>query len=535
MRQQRLLGFVIAAMCIHAALSPLAAQSAPPINPEKLMDLKKQAQDGVEQRRKLAQVMNDKIFSFSELAFQEVETSGYITGILEKNGFVIERGVAGLPTAWVAKWGSGSPVIAMGSDIDCLPKTSQKPGIAWREELVPGAPGHGEGHNSGQALNVTAALAIKEIMEREKLPGTLMLWPGVAEELLAGKAFMVRAGVFKGVDAVLFTHVGNNLQTSWGDINGTGMLSVEYSFHGETAHSAFSPWRGKSALDAVELMDMGWNMRREHLRPEQRSHYVITNGGDQPNVVPSEASVWYFIRETDFANITKNVGIADTIARGAAMMTDTTMTRRVIGTAAPRHYSRPIAEAMQANINQVGLPKWTDDENTFAKAIQKLVDGKQDGLATELRPIAPQPARLESGASDDIGDVSWTVPTVTLNYPANIPNVSIHHWSAAMAMATPIAHKGVVAGAKVVAMTTLDLLTSPELVKQAKDYFATVQQKNQQYVPGISATDMPQIQLNRETMEKFRPAQRKLYYDEAKYDSYLDQLGIKFPMLTKPN
>jgi aminobenzoyl-glutamate utilization protein B len=535
MMQQRLLGFVIAATCAWTALSPLAAQTAPPINPEKLMDLKKQAQDGVEQRRKLAQVMNDKIFSFSELAFQEFETSGYITGVLEKNGFTVERGVAGLPTAWVAKWGSGSPVIAMGSDIDCLPKTSQKPGIAWREELVAGGPGHGEGHNSGQALNVTAALAIKEIMEREKLPGTLMLWPGVAEELLAGKAFLVRAGVFKGVDAVLFTHVGNNLQTSWGDTNGTGMLSVEYSFHGETAHSAFSPWRGKSALDAVELMDMGWNMRREHLRPEQRSHYVITNGGDQPNVVPSEASVWYFIRETDFANISKNVGIADTIAKGAAMMTDTTMTRRVIGTAAPRHYSKPIAEAMQNNINQVGLPKWTDDENTFAKAVQKLVDGKQDGLATELRPLTPQPARLESGASDDIGDVSWTVPTVTLNYPANIPNVSIHHWSAAMAMATPIAHKGVVAGAKVMAMTALDLLTNPELVKQAKDYFATVQQKNQTYVPGISATDMPQIQLNKETMEKFRPEQRKFYYDEAKYDTYLDQLGIKFPMLTKPN
>jgi aminobenzoyl-glutamate utilization protein B len=534
MRSHRLLRPVIHAAML-AVTAHATAQTPSSVSPEKLAELKQQAVQGVEQRRKLAQVMSDKIFSFSELAFQEFETSKYITDVLEKNGFTIERGVAGLPTGWVARWGSGHPIIAMGSDIDGLPKTSQKPGIAWREELVPGAPGHGEGHNSGQALNITAALAVKEIMERDKIQGTLMLWPGVAEELLAGKAFMVRAGVFKDVDVVLFTHVGNNLQTAWGDINGTGMLSVEYSFHGETAHSGVAPWRGKSALDAVELMNVGWNMRREHLRPEQRSHYVITYGGDQPNVVPSEASVWYFIRETDFANIAKNTGIADTIAEAAAKMTDTTMTRKVIGTAAPRHYSKPVAEAMQGNINQVGLPTWTDDENTYAKAVQKLVDVRQEGLATALRPIAPQPARIESGGSDDIGDISWTVPTVTLNYPSNIPNVSLHHWSAAMAMATPIAHKGILAGAKVVAMTSLDLLTRPELLKQAKEYFDTVQQKNQKYIPGISATDMPQVQLNKETMDRFRPEQRKFYYDDAKYETYLDQLGIKFPLITKPN
>jgi aminobenzoyl-glutamate utilization protein B len=158
--------------------------------------------------------MNDSIFSFAELAFQEFETSKYITDVLEKNGFAIERGVAGLPTGWVARWGSGGPVIALGSDIDCLPKASQKPGVAYHDPMVEGAPGHGEGHNSGQAVNVVAALALKEIMQRENIPGTLMLWPGVAEELLAGKAYMVRDGVFKGVDAVLFTHVGNNLQTS---------------------------------------------------------------------------------------------------------------------------------------------------------------------------------------------------------------------------------------------------------------------------------------------------------------------------------
>ena len=172
--------------------------------------------DGVEQRRKLAQVINDTVFSFGELAYQEFETSKYLTGLLEKNGFSVERGVAGMPTAWVARWGSGRPMIALGSDIDCLPKASQKPGVAYREPLIEGVPGHGEGHNSGQAVNIVAALAVKDLMEREKLSGTLVIWPGVAEELLAGKAFFVRAGIFKDVDAVLFTHVGDDLSTAWG-------------------------------------------------------------------------------------------------------------------------------------------------------------------------------------------------------------------------------------------------------------------------------------------------------------------------------
>ena len=168
--------------------------------------------------------------------------------------------------------------------------SSQKPGVAYREELVEGAPGHGEGHNSGQAVNIVAALALKDLMEREKLPGTLVIWPGIAEELLAGKSYLVRAGVFKDVDAVLFTHVGNDFSTAWGHPSGSsGMISVEYTFKGESAHAAAAPWRGRNALRAVQLMNIGWDFRREHLRPVQRSHYVITYGGDQPNVVPSLA------------------------------------------------------------------------------------------------------------------------------------------------------------------------------------------------------------------------------------------------------
>src|SRR5579862_992029 len=337
--------------------------------------LKRQALASVDSKAKPVQEMVDMVFSFAELGYQEFETSKYLTGLLEKNGFTVERGIAGIPTAWVAKWGSGHPVIALGSDIDCLPKASQKPGVAYREPLVEGAPGHGEGHNSGQAVNIVAALAIKEMMEREKIPGTLMLWPGVAEELLGGKAYFVRAGMFRDVDAVLFTHVGDTFQTTWGQPQGTGLISVEYTFEGESAHAAARPWRGRNALRAVELMNIGWDFRREQLRPEQRSHYVITNGGDQPNVIPPLASVWYFFREIDFENIKKNYEIGNRIAEAAAMMTDTTVTRKVIGAAAPRHFNKPIAEAVQANIARVGLPQWTEDEQTFAKAVQRLVDG----------------------------------------------------------------------------------------------------------------------------------------------------------------
>jgi len=489
--------------------------------------------DGVEKRRKLAQVINDTVFSFGELAYQEFETSKYLTGLLEKNGFSVERGVAGIPTAWVARWGSGRPVIALGSDIDCLPKASQKPGVAYREPLVEGAPGHGEGHNSGQAVNIVAALAVKDLMERERLSGTLVIWPGVAEELLAGKAFFVRAGMFKDVDAVLFTHVGDDLSTAWGAPRGSGLISVEYTFEGESAHAANAPWRGRNALRAVELMNIGWDFRREHLRPEQRSHYVITDGGDQPNVVPSRASVWYFFRELDFENIKKNYEIGNKIAEAAAMMTDTKVTRKVIGTAAPRHFNKTLAETLQTNIERVGMPQWSEDEQTFAKAVQRLVEGKEDGLNTAVKKLEPPPARPESGSSDDIGDVSWVVPTVTFRYPANIPNLPGHNWSNAIAMATPIAHKGIVAGSKVMAMTMIYLLLRPELIQGAKAYFTDVQLKNHKVLPLLSETDQPQIHLNRETMERFRPAMRKFYYDASKYDTYLDQLGVKFPTLAK--
>lgn len=480
---------------------------------------------------KQAQVMVDMVFSFAELGFQEVETSKYLTGVLEKEGFKIERGIAGIPTAWIATYGSGKPVIALGSDVDCIPQASQKPGVAYHEPLIDGAPGHGEGHNSGVPLNILAAIAVKRQMERAKLPGTIKLWPGVAEELLGGKAYFVREGIFKDVDVVIFTHVGNNLKASWGQSSATGLVSVEYTFRGESAHSAGAPWQGRSALDAVELMDIGWNFRREHLRLQQHSHYVITNGGDQPNVVPRLASVWYYFRELDYEHIKRMREIGDQIAQGAAMMTDTTVSSRVLGSAWPQHFNRPVAEAAYENIKEVGLPEWSEDDQKLARALQRELKSREQGLATQLDDLAGPvlDEQRTRGGSDDIGDVSWNVPTISLRYPANIPGLPGHNWADAVTMATPIAHKGVVAGAKVVGMTMIDLLTRPELVDQAWKYFREVQTKDTKYQPLISPTDKPATYLNKRIMDTYREQMRKYYYDPSKYNTYLEQLGIKYP------
>jgi aminobenzoyl-glutamate utilization protein B len=521
------------AAALVALLATPTLAAAQGLSDDELAPLVARVEEGVLERAKLAQVMVDKIFSFSELGQQEIETSAYITGILEENGFTVEYAPSGIPTAWFARWGSGSPVISFGSDIDGIPKANQKPGVAYHDPLIPGAPGHGEGHNSGQAVNVVAALALKDVMEAEGIEGTLVLWPGVAEEQLGSKAWYVRDGYLEDIDITLFTHVSSNLSVSWGQGSGTGLVSVEFTFEGEAAHGAGAPWRGRSALDAVELMNVAWNFRREHLRPDQRSHYVISDGGDQPNVVPPSASVWYFIREMDYEDIKRNFDTAIRIAEGAALMTDTEMSYRIIGAAWPRHFNKVVAETMHGHIEDVGLPEWTDDDHDFASAVQESVGSVPSGMPIALSPLG-EPGPRRSGGSDDIGDISWNVPTVTLRFPSNVPGLPGHHWSSAMAMATPIAHKGAVAGARVMARTALQLFAQPKLVEDAWTYFREEQTAGEEYIPFIGPDDPPPIDLNREIMDTFRPLLEKFYYDETRFDTYLDQLGIKYPTLSRP-
>src|SRR5688500_18527 len=378
----RALLLVLGASCLVSV--SLRAQSADP----RLDSLKMEVTRDIDARAKLAQQMVDQVFSFGELGMQEIETSKYLTGILERNGFTVERGVAGMPTAWVARWGSGSPVIALGSDIDGIPQTSQKPGVASRAAIVAGAPGHGEGHNSGVPLNIPAALAVKNVMAREKIRGTLVLWPGVAEEQLAGKAFLVRAGVFKDVDVNLFAHVGKEFGVSWGDAPLLALVSAIFKFRGESAHSSLVPWRGRSDLYDVMQMANAWEYDRELMELAQRSHYVITAGGDQLNVVPSTAAMWFFFRERDSDRLTKQFEDAKQIARAAAMSTFTVLdTVQVIGSAWRPHLNKPIAEAMHANAVRVGMPAWDEKDQAMARAVQRMLSWPDSGLRTVVPPL----------------------------------------------------------------------------------------------------------------------------------------------------
>jgi aminobenzoyl-glutamate utilization protein B len=280
-------------------------------------------------------------------------------------------------------------------------------------------------------------------------------------------------------------------------------------------------------------MDIGWNYRREHLRLAHRSHYVIPNGGDQPNVVPQVASVWYYFRELDYPHIRDLWALGDSVAQGAAMMTGTTLEpTRVLGSAWPIHHNKPVAFAMHRNITAVGMPKWTADDQRFARALQEEIKAARirglDTLPDSLR-TPPKMEDMKGGGSDDIGDVTWTVPSVTLRFPANIPELPGHNWTDAIAMATPIAHKGTTAGAKAMAMTVLDLLLTPSLVKEAWDYFRDVQTKDVKYQPLIRPTDRPATDLNAGILGRYRDQMRPFYFDPSKYSTYLEQIGVKYP------
>ncbi len=529
-----LIGFGISACLAGPAFAQQRARPNPQLEPYKQELLR-----DIDARARLTQQIVDQIFSFGELGFQEFETVRYLTGLLRQNGFDVKEGYAGMPTAWVATWGSGKPVISLGADVDDVPQASQYPGVACHKPLVPGAPGHGEGHNAGQAVSITAALAVKQIMERDHLPGTIQIWPGVAEELVGAKSYFVREGLFRDADVLLFTHVGSGFGVAWGDTPGSGLVSVLYGFEGRSSHAAAAPWRGRSALDAVELMDVGWNFRREHLRLQQRSHSVIKDGGDQPNVVPPSASIWYYFREGDYSHIMELWAVGDSIARGAAMMTGTRLaSERVLGSAWPAHFNKVIAQVTFENIKRVGMPQWSEADQTVAKALQKDIGAEPVGMETELPDRLADPLPEEQrrgGSSNDLGDITWNLPTVTLSYPANMPNLPGHNWANGVAMATPIAHKGATAGAKAMALTMMDLLLRPELIQQAWDYFRNVQTKTVHYQPIIRPEDRPAIELNADIMARHRPEMTKYYYDSSQYGTYLEQLGVQYPTVRQPD
>lgn len=507
--------------------------------------LKKEAVAYVDANAKLVQQIVDSTFSFQEIGYQEVQTQKYLTGILRKHGFEIQSNIAGIPTAWVAVWrhGSGKPTVSLNNDVDGLPGLSQWPGVLKEDPMIVGGPGQAEGHNSGLGGMVVAALALKEVMSKNNVSGTIQVWPGVAEEIVGGKAWYVRTGVFKDVDAVLSTHVGADLKTEYGRSGGTGLISVIYTFNGKSVHAAGAPWEGKSALASAEMMDVGINFMRQFFRPSSRTHNVLPFTGNQPNIVPHLTTDWYYFREVTPEWILSDYEAGNRVAKSAADMFGTTVTRKVVGTAWPSWANKPLAEAVYKNIQAVGVPQWSEADQQYAKEVQKLVGKPQVGLHSELEKLGTGTEHPSGGGSDDIGDVMWSVPSVRLIFPSNIPGIGGHNWAAALAGATPIAHKGSVADGKVLAMTALDLYLDPDLLAQAKKYFAEEQPKLAEKAYGaeqpvvyksfLPEDAAPGIHINDASMKILRPLMEKFYYNPAKYGTYLEQLGIKYPCLAQ--
>ncbi len=456
--------------------------------------------DYVERNKQAVADLNDAIFHFAEPGMQEIETSKLLCELLAEAGFEVETGISGFPTGFLATCGSGEPVIAMHTEYDANPNNSQVAGVAERSEIVEGGPGHCEGHNANAAAMVAAARAVKKAMEEHGLGGTLKVFGAPAEELLLARPYYVRDGYFDDVDVAFHDHIWGEFSTEYGQIQ-IAAVSAEFTFHGETAHAGLSPWKGRDALDAVVLMDMGLAQFREHLEPTTRLHRVITDGGVQPNVIPDRASVWWYFRDPDADKARGLFDQATKIAEGAALMTNTEVEVEVKSAVWPVRANQTLAEAVQRNIEAVGMPEWTNEEQALARATQEAGGVEASGLRPAATPLTG-PSKMIF-ASNDCGDVSWKVPMARLWFPGNIPNIAYHHWSAGVALATSIAHKGAVAGAKALAASVLDCFTDPTLVVRANEKHIE-ELDGREYRSLLPEGQVPPTDTNAALMDRYR-------------------------------
>ena len=483
-----------------------------PMRPDSAADsqtnLKGTAFRAIERNGEEIAKVGDSIFYFAELGMQEIETSKLLVQVLGEIGYRVETGISGFPTGFLATYGSGKPVIAVHAEYDALPSGSQTPGAVERKEMVPGAPGHAEGHNANPAVLVGAAFGVKEAMDRHGITGTVKLFGAPAEEQLVSRPFYVRDGYFDDVDAAFHVHIGDQSSVVYG-LKSTALISAEYEFFGKTAHAGNNPWTGISAADAAKLMDIGWDVLREHLPLTQRSHSVIKDGGVQPNVVPDYARIWWYFREATAEGVRDLFGKARKVAQGACLMTGASHRETVIAACWPNWDNKVVAEVVQANIELVGMPPWSDEDQALARRVQKALGAGERGLETEVAPLVQ--AR-QMGGSCDSGDITYVVPHARIIFPANIPGTEAHHWSAGIAAATPIAHKGEVIGAKVLAGSMLDLLCRPELLAGAKDWFAEgLKEAGIVYTPLLPSSTVPPLKLNSEEMAKYRDKMARFY------------------------
>ncbi len=454
------IGIALTAFAVVLCNGSLSAQTLPPE--------KQTALDVVAGLSSEIHLMAMKLWDYSETALLEAQSADFLIGVLENEGFTVRRGVADMPTAFVASYGSGRPIIGILAEYDALPGVGNA-AVPRRQARQDGVTaGQGCGHNLFGAGSVGAAIALKRTMEKHGLSGTVRLYGTPAEETVVGKVYMAKAGVFDDLDAALDWHP--SLETGVRNQPGRAMNNFTVEFFGQAAHGSADPWNGRSALDAVELMNYGVNMMREHIRPEARIHYVIPSGGGAPNVVPEYAKVWYYVREADRKKVEENYSWILKIAEGAALATRTEHKVTLITGVHEMNLNRPLQVAMQKNLERVGAPPYGEAEQAFARELQRSLGIEEKGLDVEVKPLADEPEPL-SGGSTDVAEVSHITPTVGLQVTSAAADIPWHSWATAASHGIDGAVKSAHVAAKVLALTGVDLLTDPKLVEEARAFF----------------------------------------------------------------
>jgi aminobenzoyl-glutamate utilization protein B len=425
----------------------------------------------IDQNAQTLSRVNREIWSLAETGLEEIKSAAVLIGLLESNGFTVEKGVAGMPTAFVATYGSGRPIVGILAEYDALPGLSQD-AVPERRERAGGSAGHGCGHSVFGTASTAAAIAIRQAMAGGAVKGTIRLYGTPAEETGIGKTYMLREGAFRDADTILAWHAADRTASSFGYTKAN--VSVKFRFAGLPAHASASPHDGRSALDAVELMSNGVNYMREHVKEDARIHYVITNGGGQPNVVPPEAEVWYYIRADKHTDVERYYDWVKDIAEGAAKMTRTKLA--AVQVDADMHEvlpNRTLSEVIQRNLESVGAPRFTEEEKAFARKTQAPLGRSLDvALSERVEPLPEMP--FQGVASTDVGDISWFVPVGQLTAATHTFGAPGHSWQVVACTGTTIGEKGMMVAAKALAGSALDLYADPALLTKAKADFTAV-------------------------------------------------------------
>lgn len=454
-------------------------------NPSHL-ELKNEVIKIVDQKYQLLTNISDAIWEYAEIALLEHKSSKLLVEILVKEGFQVEQGVADLPTAFMASYGSGKPIIGILAEYDALPGLSQD-NTPFKKVLVEGGPGHGCGHNLFASGSLGAALAIKEVIEKHNLKGTIRLYGCPAEEDVGGKLYMARDGFFEDLDVCIAWHPDYETKV---DVKGSQAIDdLEIEFFGKASHAAFDPWKGISALDAVEMTIFGINQLREHVKPSVRMHYVILQGGKVPNIVPDYSKLWLWVRDSTRDGVKIVVKRVEKIVQGAAMATGTTHKILYKGSYHEMLVNLTGSRIMQKNLEMIGPIKYTQEELAYAKRIQKESDTKEEGLVCEIKELE-EPSKDPEGGSTDVAEVSWIVPTLHLSITCAPYGIPWHSWTVVASSRHAIGHKGMLLAAKVMATTGIDFLLDEEVLIEMKKEFKE-KLKGYKYKSGIPPDQKP--------------------------------------------